>query len=175
MPAVIHRVADEWRTERLLTNHAVLGFDPARIAAFEAPPSRLHGDTIELMRLEKGRKWIAIVPAGLQITHNGQPVAAGLRVLAHGDALAAANGAPVFFSTEETAFIEAFAGTEPVSCPRCKLEIVPGQPVVRCPDCGVFHHELADDRNCWTYASTCALCPRPTALDATLRWSPESL
>jgi hypothetical protein len=91
-----------------------------------------------------------------------------------GDFLNPAQGAPVFFSTEEAACIETFTGTGSVTCPRCRTAIVPGQPVVRCPDCGVVHHEVAD-RNCWTYAKTCALCAQLTALDTGLRWSPEAL
>jgi hypothetical protein len=174
MPAIFHRVNGEWRAERLTMKHAAVRFAPIRIVTLETPTARLSDGMIELMRLEFGRKWIAIVPDDLRITHNGQPVAVGLRVLAHGDLLAAADGASVFFSTEEAACIETFTGPESVSCPRCKSEIAPGQAVVRCPDCGVVHHELAD-RNCWTYAEKCALCPRATALDAGLRWSPEAL
>jgi hypothetical protein len=175
MPAIFHRVNGKWCAERLATKHAVLSFAPMRFAAPEAASSCVADDTIELMRLEPSRKWIAIIPAGSQITHNAQP-AAGLRVLAHGDLLAAAHGAAVFFSTEQAPSIETFGQTQSVSCPRCKRPIVLGQSVVRCPACGVVHHELADpDRNCWTYAEKCALCPQPTALDLGLRWSPEAL
>ena len=174
MPTIFHKVDGAWRAERLATKHSMLCFAPTRIAALEAVPSCLSADTIELMRLESGHKWIAIVPKDSQITHNGQLVVAGLRVLAHGDLLSATHGAPVFFSSEEAAVIEPFAGADSVCCPRCKSIILPGQLIVRCPDCGVVHHELAD-RNCWTYSEKCALCPQPTALDTGLRWSPEAL
>jgi hypothetical protein len=105
------------------------------------------------------------------IKHNGVRVAVGLRVLAHGDWLSAAQGAPVFFSTEEAVCVETFVSPESMLCPRCKSEIVAGHAVVRCPDCGMIHHELAD-RNWWTYAPKCAQCSCPTALDTGLRWSP---
>lgn len=174
MPAIFHRVDGEWRIERLAARHGLLSFAPVHIEAREAVPLRHCSEAIVLMRIEPGRKWAAIVPEDFALLHNGQPVPARLRVLAHGDLLAAEAAAPVFFSSEETACIETFAGTEPISCPRCKGEIARGQAVVRCPDCGVVHHEL-EDRNCWTYAQTCALCPQPTALETGLRWSPEAL
>src|ERR1017187_124119 len=116
MAAIFHIVSGEWCAERLVTKHAVLSFVPVHIASLKAPTSYHRNDSIELMRLESGRKWIAIVPKGSQITHNGQRVAAGLRVLAHGDLLAAAHGAAVFFSTEEAPCIETFTGTESVPC-----------------------------------------------------------
>ena len=174
MPAIFHKADSEWRAERLATKHAILGFDPMRLMALEAASPSLPGDCIALMHIDCGRKWIAFIPDSMHILHNGQPVMAGLRMLAHGDSLAAAHGGPVFFSTEDVACVEPFAGAEPVSCPRCKCEIAPGQPSVRCASCNVVHHELAD-RNCWTYAPKCAVCSQPTALDIGLRWSPEAL
>ena len=118
--------------------------------------------------------WVLFVRAGERLLHNGQPVAAGMRVLAHRDSLALADREPVFFSTEEAAQIEPFAGPAKVSCPRCRGGIQPGEQSVRCPACGVFHHETPE-RNCWTYAPTCALCTQPTALDAGRQWTPEIL
>ena len=56
--------------------------------------------------------------------------------------------------------IETFAGDESPCCPRCKSAIADGQSVVRCPACGVLHHER-DDRRCWTYADVMHAVPAP--------------
>ena len=175
MSYIFHKINGEWRAEHLATKRAAISFAPVRISALEPASCWPSNEMLELVRLEPGRKWIAIVPDNLKIkiTHNGQPVSAQLRILAHGDLLAAAD-CEVFFSTEEAARIETFTGTEAVSCPRCKSRIEQGQPVVRCPLCSVVHHELTD-RNCWSYSDKCALCDQPTALTAGLSWSPEVL
>ena len=174
MPAIFYRFNGVWRCERVVTSHAVLRFSPVRIVAQDSGPSHESAETVTLMRFGPRHAWAAIVPDGFAFMHNGQPVRAGLRVLAHGDALAAESGAPVFFSTEEAPRIETFAGDESPCCPRCKSAVAGGQSVVRCPACGVLHHEH-EDRRCWTYADACSLCPQPTALDAALSWSPEEL
>ena len=175
MPAIFYSDNSEWHAERLGATHGVLRFAPVRIEAHDL--STIHFDfdsaAVVLLRIGSGRDWAALVPGDFPLTHNGQPVPAGLRVLAHGDLLAHA-GSRAFFSTEESACVEVFTGSEAIACPRCKLPIAPGQSVVRCPDCGVVHHQLVD-RPCWNYAPNCSFCPRSTALDAGLRWSPESL
>lgn len=172
MPAIFHRLDGAWCAERVAAQHAAFSFASMRLAKPDQACSSLRRDTIELMRVEPGRRWIAIVPDGF--THNGQRVAGGLRALAHGDLLAAAHGESVFFSSEEIACIEVFAGAQSVLCPRDKVEIANGQPVVRCPTCGTFFHQLPE-RNCWTYAPTCAVCNQSTALDGGLLWSPEAI
>jgi hypothetical protein len=110
------------------------------------------------------------------VLHNGAVIApgVGIRVLAHMDCLALESGEVIYFSTEEAARVMPFAGPTGVSCPRCRSEIRAGEPAVKCPGCGVFHHEI-EDRNCWTYAPTCALCAQPTPLDHPLQWTPEGL
>lgn len=118
--------------------------------------------------------WALLLHAEARVLHNGQPVSAGLRLLAHRDALALEGQEPLFFSTEEAASVEPLAGPDQVVCPRCRDAVAPGEPAVRCPACGVVHHETGE-RNCWTYAAACALCPQPTALDAGLQWTPEGL
>ena len=176
MPAIFYKVDSDahWSFERLPASNAILRFAPVRIAAVEPSIPSSCSDAVVLMRVEPQRKWIAFVPADFRLLHNGQPVPAGLRMLAHGDALAVVPGMPAYFSTEEVPCVDTYEENEALSCPRCKLEITRPQTVVRCPACGVIHHEL-EDRGCWTYAAKCALCPQPTALDAELRWSPELL
>jgi len=107
---------------------------------------------------------------------NGEPVPLGIRVLRDRDEIVTAPGMRCFFSAEVCASIVPFAGGErAVFCPRCLLEIATGSPSVRCPVCGVAHHEdSSQQRPCWTYAS-CAACGHKSDLDAGLQWSPEEL
>jgi uncharacterized C2H2 Zn-finger protein len=119
-----------------------------------------------------GDAWVVLGDATVRV--NGFPLDAGIAVLRERDELLA-GGERVFFSTEKLATITTYAGGErPVFCPRCKLEITAGTPVVRCPACGVLHHQ-SDDYSCWLYAEHCTTCDQPTALDAGFRWSPEVL
>jgi hypothetical protein len=163
MPAIFYRVNGVWCGERLVASYGELRFSPIRIVPHELEHSLQGGETIALMRIGPGHAWAAIVPDGFPLRHNGQPVPAGLRVLAHGDLLSAGSEARVFFSTEEAARIETFAGDEsPAS--RCKSAIAEGRPS--------FAARLA--ACCTTSARTaragpmptCTLCPHPTALDA---------
>ena len=122
-------------------------------------------------------QWVLGVPDGRRTFHNGQPVVTGLRVLAHGDAIAIEGCDTVyFFSAEELARVESFEGSK-LTCARCRSDIVPGDLAVRCPGCGRWHHEAVEEaRNCWTYTPRCALCSQPTTtLDKGLQWTPAAL
>lgn len=117
--------------------------------------------------------WLLLAAPG-QALVNGQPVWLGLRVLRDRDEIQFTGGGSLFFSTESLARVMDFPGApKQVFCPRCRDRIEPG-PAVKCPACGVWHHQLGD-RPCWTYAETCALCPQPTALNAGFQWTPERL
>ena len=170
MPGIFNRCDGRWQLATVARSPSALRLDPVRVEPAVAPPD---GDTCVLVRVEGGI-WAALMADNSAVRHNGAPVAAGLRMLEHRDALALRGAAPVFFSTEEPARVEAFVADAPVSCPRCRSDVMPGAATVRCPSCGAVHHEMPD-RNCWTYAENCSLCPQPTALDAGLRWSPEEL
>ena len=177
MPSVFHRNGVAWLSELITSPRGLLHLAPVRFTPDSVTPDTERPapqNGLTLQRIDGERKWAALAANGLQLAHNGQPVPAGLRILAHRDSLAIGNSEPVFFSTEEAPQVETFAGVDPVSCPRCRGDIELGNAVVRCPDCGVMHHEAAD-RNCWTYAENCALCSQPTAFDAGLRWTPEGL
>jgi hypothetical protein len=116
--------------------------------------------------------WVLVGPP--DVTVNGLPLLAGLRVLRDRDEVCA-GGHQVFFSTERLARVEPFPGAaQPIYCARCKDVIERGADAVRCPDCGLWCHQTADTP-CWTYGETCALCPQPTDLDASYRWTPEEL
>lgn len=120
-------------------------------------------------------RWVLITPSRSRATVNGGPVS-GVRALDDRDDVFAAPGHRFYFSTDEPARIEPFAGRPDTLCPRCSLPIEPGSPAVRCPnpDCRVCHHEN-DQRQCWTRRSTCMLCGEPTALDGRYRWTPGEL
>lgn len=177
MPAVFHKRAGRWCLAPVDASPSLLRLDPVSVTPSAATDLNSAADACLLVRVDGHNRWAALVAGDVALRHNGVPVAARLRVLEHRDALALdgleGDGA-LFFTTEELAHVEPFAGAEPVSCPRCHRHVHPGHAAVRCPSCGVVHHESAD-RNCWTYAEVCALCSQPTALDAGLRWTPEEL
>ncbi|MCC6472409.1 MAG: hypothetical protein IT514_01570 [Burkholderiales bacterium] len=173
MAQIFHHDGVRWEIERLTGSYGALSFAPLR---FDPLGEGREADAAAcaLGRFGSSQAWVLFPGCGERLLHNGQPVTAGLRVLAHGDALALEGRQSVFFSTEEAARVESFAGPGKATCPRCRGEILPGQPAVKCPRCSVSHHQ-SEDRNCWTYAVTCALCAQPSDLSAGLRWSPESL
>lgn len=143
-----------------------LGHRPPRAEAGEA--------AVVLRPLAGGSGWalVARSGAGARVRVNGEPLLGDLRVLADRDQLRLGDEA-LYFSTENPARVEPLAQAErPLACPRCRQTIAPATPAVRCPACGVWHHQ-SEELPCWTYAPTCALCPRSTDLQAGLQWSPE--
>lgn len=121
------------------------------------------------------RAWHLLAAPDAEVWVNGLPVLAGLRVLADRDEIRIDGRDTFFFSTEELARVTPMPVTDkPVMCPRCRQRIEPDTLGVRCPQCGLWHHQ-SDDLPCWTYAPTCALCPQPSALDAGFRWTPMEL
>ena len=116
--------------------------------------------------------WVLMAGAGADARVNGVPAVEGIRVLSDRDELVV-NGQRRYFSTEVLARVTAGPAREtPPLCPRCQQAIQTGSEAVRCPHCGVWHHESAA-LPCWTYADTCAVCPQPTDLSAGYRWMPE--
>jgi len=105
---------------------------------------------------------------------NGEPIATGMALLRDRDELRMGGAEPVYFSTERLASVEACERDDAPRCPRCAQEIARGEMSVRCPGCGVLHHQMPE-RECWTYLEKCALCEQATDLAAGLRWSPEDL
>ena len=150
--------------------------DPMEATARAWSPRPLEGDALAvpparlLRAADEG--WVVVGPPAVSV--NGSPLDTGIRVLRDRDELRAGSGR-VFFSTESLAVVAPLPVTGKTTfCPRCKLEIAPGSPAVRCPGCGVYHHQ-SEEFPCWTYSVTCALCDYPTALDAGYRWVPEEL
>ncbi|MBN2491659.1 MAG: hypothetical protein JXQ29_12490 [Planctomycetes bacterium] len=107
---------------------------------------------------------------------NGLPVA-GVKALADRDEIRLPAGMRCYFSAERPARVEPLpAGDRVIHCGRCKAPIAPGSPALRCPECGVWHHQNeAIGRPCWTYGAVCGACPCPTAGAADYRWTPDGL
>jgi predicted RNA-binding Zn-ribbon protein involved in translation (DUF1610 family) len=119
-------------------------------------------------------RWV-LLAASQGVLVNGLPLHTGIRVLSDRDEICLGAAGAVYFSTETLATVEVFPGSEqPVYCPRCKQEIAPGSNAVKCPQCGVWHHQ-SEELPCWTYSPRCALCDQPTELGGSYRWSPEEL
>ena len=120
-------------------------------------------------------RWVVVHTPGSALRINGTALATGIRVLSHRDELRQAGIAGrVFFSLEGLAHVAPFDGVEGSRCPRCQQPIELGSPAVRCPQCGVWHHE-SEEYGCWTYSPTCSLCDQPTELEGGFRWTPEEM
>lgn len=130
-----------------------------------------------LVRIEDGVDplWVLLTPPGTPVSLNGLRLLTGFRILRDRDEIRLGGGSPLYFSTETLAKVLPLPdGGRDTSCPRCKQVIEAGKPAVRCPGCGVWHH-ASEEYPCWTYAPTCALCPRPTGEDTGFQWTPEGL
>ena len=156
------------------------GADPGQSAPAEWSLMPLDADALtihpsaRLLRRTTAQREVWLLVGAPAVRVNGIPLDAGIRVLRDRDELRTGDDRR-FFSVESLAVIAPFPGGERATfCPRCKLEIAPDSPAVRCPQCGVWHHQ-SDELPCWTYAAHCMLCDHPTALDAGFRWTPEEL
>lgn len=117
--------------------------------------------------------WAVVVGSRRSVQVGGRPLALGLCVLSDRDEVRIEGVGTIFFSTETLAHIEPFPSADhECCCPRCTLEIKAETQAVRCPNCGVWHHQ-SGERDCWSYAPSCAMCTHGTALDAGFRWAPE--
>ena len=124
-------------------------------------------------RVAEVGSWVLIAGVGSCVTVNGIPMATGIRVVSDQDRIRVPSADDVYFSTESLARVEDFPGLDQISfCPRCKQEIEKSARAVKCPSCGVWHHQT-DELNCWTYADVCALCTQLTDLSTGFRWTPE--
>jgi len=122
-----------------------------------------------------GAGWVLLARPGSRVFVNGFPLATGMRVLSDRDEIRVPEVGSVYFSTERLARIDEFCSSDQaLFCPRCKQEIQKGTLAVKCPGCGVWHHE-SDELNCWSYSEVCALCAQSTDLNSGFRWTPEHL
>jgi hypothetical protein len=132
------------------------------------------------LHVTNGDSWALICTPDAPLRVNGEPVALGIRVLRDRDEITMAGCSPMYVSTERLAAIEPFSGDAPAACPRCRMMIAPETDAVKCPACGIWHHEDASNSlTCWSYhlAATCSHCPQPNTLadDAAYIWTPEDL
>ncbi len=102
-----------------------------------------------------GQEWVLVCRGGREVRVNGMPVVLGMRVLQDRDEVVV-RGQQYYFSRERLPVVEVFPGVgRAVFCPRCKQEIRAGVLAVRCPACGLWHHETSE-LNCWPYAPRCS-------------------
>ena len=150
--------------------------DPREAAEWSPLPLEGESLAVSAARLvrttDAGGGWVVVGPCSVSV--NGSRLDTGIRVLRDRDELRAAGGR-MFFSSESLAVVVPFPDPGKTTfCPRCKLAIAPGSPAVRCPQCGVWHHQ-SEELPCWVYSVSCSLCDHPTALDAGYRWVPGEL
>ena len=120
--------------------------------------------------------WVLLAGETTSLRVNGSSVVAGIRALGDRDEIRGSSVERCFFSTEHpVAVVPSPDGEQPLFCPRCHLAIDPGTPAVRCPVCGVWHHQNDAEGPCWTYSEECAVCQHDTDLSCGYRWSPEEL
>jgi hypothetical protein len=119
--------------------------------------------------------WVLLAGQECGIAVNGLPLSLGIRVLADRDDIRWDPDGSAFYSAEELAAVVPLPeGDRKLFCPRCKQEITPGTPAVRCPRCGIWHHQ-SEPLPCYTYAPQCATCARKTSLNTGYDWTPEEM
>ncbi len=123
-------------------------------------------------------KWMLYAGPDATVAVNGMPLTLGMRALRDRDEISIGRSCHLIFTSDSIAQVMAFsAAGEPMVCPRCAGEIKSEQLAVRCPRCGVWHHQdESDQRLCWTYGPTCMGCgQQATELDGEVLWTPEGL
>ncbi|MBI2833206.1 MAG: hypothetical protein HYX76_02115 [Acidobacteria bacterium] len=129
---------------------------------------------LTLARSSNQPTWVVIAEPSAGLLVNGVPAELGIRVLCDRDQITCGQ-ACTFFSMETLAEIEPLPDEgRRLRCRRCQQTIEPGTPAVRCPRCGIWHHQ-SEDLPCWTYAENCALCSQPTDLSGGFAWTPFML
>ncbi len=178
-------LADGWTCtpleERPLT---LIGAGQSVQPICESDTKQPEQEVVRLVRFKSGagESWQLVAGRDAAVRVNGEPLLVGIRTLRDRDAIAVNGGDCVFFSTERLARVESFeAGAGTSSCARCKQVIDSGHPVVRCPACGVAHHQHEKaELPCWTgYEDrpfpTCANCDHPATVTAEFTWNPDDI
>lgn len=117
-----------------------------------------------------------LVGPGRRAWVNGSRVDLGTQLLEDRDLIRVDTGRSYFVSTERRMERRPFPGAAgSTDCPRCTEVIDPGSMAVRCPNCGVWHHQNGE-RDCWTYTPLCSQCDQSTELEgAGFRWVPSAI
>jgi len=148
---------------------AFLNEAPGRAPALGGAPS-----DIQLLKTETDNQENWAVVAGYEsgLSINGIPLPLGIRILRDRDEIRWSPDGFGFFSSEELAAVVDFPHCDrKIFCPRCKQEIVPGTPAVRCPSCRIWHHQ-SEELPCYSYADSCATCTRKTCINGEYEWVP---
>lgn len=163
---------------------ALTGAGPSALdAAADAPGDAAGAVWIRRVSAPDGDTWALLASPSTRLLVNGLPASHGIVILSDRDEIRwSGSGAtpgtraePLFFSSERLAAVAAYPGEGHRGlCPRCKQPLAIGDPAVRCPGCGLWHH-ASDALPCWTYGEHCAACSQPTSLDAGFQWTPEDL
>lgn len=183
----VKRGADGWTPLQLDDGVNLMSADdlgtrlPARAETSASGDGATSAEAVVIRRRRcEGDTWVVAAPPGVGLHVNGWLMRLGLRVLRDKDQLRVGNTGPFFFSTERLPHVETMAEpASPTLCPRCKLPIVGGKLGVRCPRCGVLHHQY-DELPCW-YGyegkpfERCTNCDQPVATEGKLQWTPEEL
>ena len=109
-------------------------------------------------------QYVLICGLDKDVSVNGTKLFTGIKTLNHQDEILLLQTARRFYySTERLPTSEIFPGEEGRSliCPRCRQEIKPGDQVVRCPQCGIYHHQY-EELPCWNYCEKCSICDQDT-------------
>lgn len=160
---------------------AVLMLEPRGLDLTTSPPRCLNS-TAEVVSdaacqlVASAAGWSLLVAPRCEVRVNGEAVPTGLRLVEDRDEIRVGReGVRAYFSTELLACVEPLPGGDrELFCGRCKQAIAEGADSVRCPACGVWHHQ-DEELPCWLYAEACSLCDQPTVLDGQFRWTPEGL
>jgi hypothetical protein len=103
---------------------------------------------------------------------NGRPFW-GMHVLRDQDEILLPRGQLLFFSAQDPPqVVHQLPPGLKATCPICGDPVT--APAVRCPQCGIYHHERPD-RPCWSSGATCSTyqCGQPTRPSRT--WTPLEL
>ncbi len=152
------------------------GGEPSVVSLGDAAPSRTETLLLRIPGCADGAAsaWAVLAGRTARVAVNGESLALGVAVLRHRDELRIEGAGPLYFSDERLARVEPCDREDGPRCPRCAQPIPCGDLAVRCPGCGVLHHQLPQ-RPCWTHLPRCALCDVPTSLEGDLSWTPEDL
>ncbi len=134
---------------------------------------------LRLIQPEAGKEsWLLLFPPGAGVRVNGARETQGIRVLRDRDEIQVPGLGYLYLSTERLARVEAYpAATQVAFCPRCRQPLQTGVAAVRCPACGVWHHESeSEGLQCWTYSDKCGFpdCGQSTEFSTGFRWTPEA-
>ena len=167
-------ISDEWTVIQLDGDAYALSGGPLDPVHWRVRTDNGHAYIIRHKSSEK-EVWLTLTtPRDRRLRINGMRPSLGIRVLRDRDEIRV-DGERLFFSSERLAAPEPFPGADQaIMCPRCKQEIIDNSTAIKCPQCGVWHHQ-SEEFPCWTYSERCALCDQSSSLDSGYRWTPEGL